>query len=257
MLPPPSQPRPLPPSRRTQAEPSLTRSQRHDKSFLDEANETTNVSFSRYDSTGAALTTFDLTSNPERPSMIAINSFDEDDDTSYASSCDLSIGPPPALPWALHDLTKLDQLRNRYASLTSSTITTGVTVSVLGVITSVDSRETANSRVTELVLEDDTGANAKLVAWGNPGIELAQALRTGDVVFFGKLRLYRSNYSSNLELKLVEHTSQVGIAYRTRVFDSQDALYTFHENWAQEFGQARAVWDIVAWWNRHREHDFS
>jgi len=54
-------------------------------------------------------------------------------------------------------------------------------------------------------------------------------------------------------VNLIENISQVGIAYRTRVFTSQDELYRFHEAWSRTEGEARAVMEIVDWWKENRE----
>jgi len=47
------------------------------------------------------------------------------------------------------------------------------------------SKETSVGRVTEVVLEDETGGKCKVVSWGQQGIELNEVLDLGDVVYFG------------------------------------------------------------------------
>ncbi|GAA6020084.1 hypothetical protein JCM11491_006389 [Sporobolomyces phaffii] len=172
---------------------------------------------------------------------------------SSSSSLELSIGAPPALPWAIYDLTKLDQLRTRLAHAGAGGDSDSAVVSVLGVVVSVDVKETSRARLAEVVLGDETGGHGKVIAWGQEGDELNAALRVGDVVYFG-IKLIKSKFSGALELRLIERTSRVGIAFRTRVFDAlADGVYRFDRAWGRELEQARAVLDIVDWWTNHRE----
>ena len=71
---------------------------------------------------------------------------------------------------------------------------------------------------------------------------------------FAEVRLKRSKFDpTQLELSLIDNTSQVGIAYRTREFDTQDEVFQFHEAWSRTEGEARAVMEIVEWWMQNRE----
>ena len=71
---------------------------------------------------------------------------------------------------------------------------------------------------------------------------------------FAEVRLKNSKFDpTQLELSLIDTTSQVGIAYRTRVFDTQDEVFQFHEAWSRIEGEARAVMEIVEWWMQNRE----
>ncbi|GAA5897498.1 uncharacterized protein JCM6883_006720 [Sporobolomyces salmoneus] len=178
-----------------------------------------------------------------------------------SSSLELSIGPPPNLPWSLHDLTKLDQL-SRLHPVHSSSKHNGdsLIVSVLAMISSVTLKEVLNQntgmgmKLNEMVLEDETGGIVRLVAWGQQGEELNQVLRVGDLVYFGKVKLLKSNYNQSLELRLIEGTSRIGISFRTRVFEEhEDALYRFERVWIKELEQARTVYEIVDWWTTNRE----
>ena len=54
------------------------------------------------------------------------------------------------------------------------------------------SKETSVGRVTEVVLEDETGGKCKVVSWGQQGIELNEVLRLGDVVYFGSAYTHSS-----------------------------------------------------------------
>jgi len=98
---------------------------------------------------------------------------------------EISIGPPPRFLWKLHDLTKLDQLRLRLNSHQSRSYRPDPTVSILGVVSVSTSKDTSVGKVTEVVLEDETGGKVKLVSWGQQGIELNEVLQLGDVVYFG------------------------------------------------------------------------
>jgi hypothetical protein len=133
---------------------------------------------------------------PQSPQKSSEPKEEEDEqDSSYldSSSLELSIGPPPALPWAIHDLSKLDQLRTMYQNFHSHShqphhdSSSNVIVSILGIISSLSLKETSNhGSLCEIVLEDETGGIVKLIAWGKEQAEeLNQALRIGDVVYFG------------------------------------------------------------------------
>ncbi|GAA5848415.1 hypothetical protein JCM3766R1_006152 [Sporobolomyces carnicolor] len=208
----------------------------------------------------------DATPSPPSASPQRNRDFSYESNGSYASafessSLELSIGPPPNLPWSLHDLTKLDQLRTRYDRHVSDNNvgSDSIVVSVLAMVSTASTKEIASGNgsalhLTEIVLEDETGGIVKLIAWGQQGRELNQVLRTGDLVYFGKVKLVKSRYNQSLELKLIDAISRVGISYRTRIFDPEtDRLYTFDRAWATELEQARTVFEIVDWWTKNRE----
>ncbi|GAA6061782.1 hypothetical protein JCM10212_001388 [Sporobolomyces blumeae] len=247
-LPPPSQPRPP------------GQSFRSAKAVLDlanEADETDLVSF---------VVERDSTTRLSDPTLDANLSYAHNMttvDDSYSSTADhsgsdVSMGPPPNLPWQISSLTKLSQVRSRFMAHRVSSAPGGQPyshpiVSVLGAISSVVGKDTSAGRVTEISFEDDSGACVRIVSWGDQGDELARAIRIGDVVFFGKLAIVENKHTRVLELRLNGSTSQVGIAYRTRVFCSQDELYRYHAGYAKVSAEAEQVWTIVDWWMRNRE----
>ncbi|GAA5852148.1 hypothetical protein JCM5353_005710 [Sporobolomyces roseus] len=248
MFPPPSQPR-----KPGEASYRITRSQlQHDN---------TTLSFTRNPITNPNETTTSIQANlasidrsSRSPSDSSSSSLlDDSSSLERTGTSEISIGAPPRFLWKLHDLTKLDQLGSRLTS--SSSHRSNPTVSILGVVSVVNGKDTSVGRVTELVLEDETGSKVKLVSWGEQGVELTQWLRVGDVVYFGKVRLKRSKFDvTQLEVSLIDNTSQVGIAYRTRVFDPEDEeLYQFHSAWSRTEAEARVVLEIVDWWKQNRE----
>jgi len=173
MFPPPSQPR-----RPGEASYRFTRSQLRQQ-------EDTTASFSRILHNPNETTRANLTSITERSSPSRSHSIDDSFDVT--SNSEISIGPPPRFLWKLHDLTKLSQLRSRLTSHPTRQYKPDPTVSVLGVVSVLTSKETSVGRVTEVVLEDETGGKCKVVSWGQQGIELNEVLRLGDVVYFGSV----------------------------------------------------------------------
>lgn len=208
MLPPPSQPRPGQ-SQGTFQRKTTSRfapqSQRHDVSRVSAANETTSnvdsfpsrarafehddgddTTFSRHYNLTSILEA--ASSSPPPPEAPSRDVSADRDYPTFSSSQDLSMGPPPALPWAIHDLTKLDHLRLRYNQHSlnpNNPPDSSITVSVLAIVSSFDRKETGNGNLTEIVLEDETSGNTKLIGWGRQGEELSESLRVGDVVYFG------------------------------------------------------------------------
>jgi len=270
MFPPPSQPR-----KPGEASYRITRSQlQHDN---------TTLSFTRNPITNPNETTTSIQANlasidrSSRSPSSSSSSLNDSSSLERTGTSDISIGAPPRFLWKLHDLTKLDQLGSRLTS--SSSHRSNQTVSILAVVSVVNGKDTSVGRVTELVLEDETGSKVKLVSWGEQGVELTQWLRVGDVVYFGsayilsltlspferaewrseesfaEVRLKRSKFDvTQLEVSLIDNTSQVGIAYRTRVFDPEDEeLYQFHSAWSRTEAEARVVLEIVDWWKQNRE----
>ena len=62
-----------------------------------------------------------------------------------------------------------------------------------------------------------------------------------------------SSSTIQLELRLIESVSKVGISFRTNTEDGdgheEDEMYRFDlESWSRELEQARAVKAIVDWW---------
>ncbi|GAA5965256.1 hypothetical protein JCM3765_006375 [Sporobolomyces pararoseus] len=226
------------------------------------------TTFSRhYNQTSIMMMMNGSSSSPlkEEPDEGESSSFLEEEENNN-SSLELSIGPPPHLPWFLHDLTKLDQLRKRLIDHSSSgSSSNGPIVSILSIISNINFKqvgggENYNNRLCELTLKDETGGKIKLIGWGQQAEELKDFLKIGDVVFFGKVRLMESKFSTSstsstsstcsLELRLIESISKVGISFRTRVSRTEeDELYRFDlVGWSRELEQARAVKEIVDWW---------
>ncbi|GAA5921989.1 hypothetical protein JCM1841_000723 [Sporobolomyces salmonicolor] len=174
-------------------------------------------------------------------------------DDSYASTFGggMSIGAPPRFPWKISSIVKLDKLRNRLRP-PSNNRDRDPEVSVLGAVSDVSRKDTSAGPVTEITIEDETGGLAKAVIWGDAGDELGTAIRRGDVVYFGHVKLkHRDNQA--IELRFGPRSSEVGICWRTRRFTAEDDCYHFHEGFREVLPEADAVLKVVEWFLRYRE----
>ncbi|GAA5953535.1 hypothetical protein JCM21900_006194 [Sporobolomyces salmonicolor] len=174
-------------------------------------------------------------------------------DDSYASTFGggMSIGAPPRFPWKISSIVKLDKLRNRLRP-PSNNRDRDPEVSVLGAVSDVSRKDTSAGPVTEITIEDETGGLAKAVIWGDAGDELGTAIRRGDVIYFGHVKLkHRDNQA--IELRFGPRSSEVGICWRTRRFTAEDDCYHFHEGFREVLPEADAVLKVVEWFLRYRE----
>ncbi|GAA5905397.1 hypothetical protein JCM5296_003706 [Sporobolomyces johnsonii] len=163
------------------------------------------------------------------------------EEDSYASTFGggLSIGAPPRFPWKISSIVKLDKLRSRLRP-PSNNRDRDPEVSVLGAVSDVSRKDTSVGPVTEITIEDETGGLAKAVIWGDAGDELGTAIRRGDVVYFGHVKLkHRDNQA--IELRFDPRSSEVGICWRTRRFTAEDDCYHFHEGFREVLPEADAV----------------
>ncbi|GAA6056411.1 hypothetical protein JCM3770_000689 [Rhodotorula araucariae] len=171
----------------------------------------------------------------------ALTSYTTDDsyDATYADG--ISLGVPPHFGWKVYNLTRLDQLRRRLAKANRAP----PKISVLAAVNSYEQRETRAGIVTEVTLIDDSGQHAKLVLWKAAGVEIAEVIRRGDIVYVESVALKEYNHA--LQLTFSDRDSQLGICWRTHVLDEDDEVYRFHVGWRESLVEAEEVLKQAEW----------
>ncbi|GAA5968320.1 hypothetical protein JCM11641_003809 [Rhodosporidiobolus odoratus] len=158
------------------------------------------------------------------------------DTTIGGGGGETSMGPPPRLDWQVHQLCHIDHLRKRLGKTRRGDVEK---VSVLAAAIDYHAAEDGTKAPSTVSLMDHTGQRADLVLWQDLGRRVCEIIRRGDVLFVSDV--VPKEYNGKLQLNFSESHSQIGICWRSNVFDEDDAQYRFHEGWSGHLPQAGAV----------------
>ncbi|GAA6027044.1 hypothetical protein JCM8097_006066 [Rhodosporidiobolus ruineniae] len=159
-------------------------------------------------------------------------------DTTYGPDGQ-SMGAPPRFKFLVSSLTPLSGLAGRIGRKVS------VLAAVVDVMPNTDEMRNLPSKVN---LTDSSGKNVTLILWKNAAREICSKIRRGDILYLGTVAV--SEYNSHLQLTYGESTSQIGICWRSLVFDDEDLEYQFDEGWRYHHDEARRVLGEVDHWRR-------